>query len=143
MGKIIVVSVYKSEAIAHLRNRKIKVEDFVLVLKASDMDGLQGTAKEVVLLSAPIGVSNDIKVLESFLLEEVPEKKPESVVNFTDPFEKKVEKVKIVESESVEKTKKEIKTEAKAEVESVFDKPSKQSSSLKKTESKAKSTKKK
>ena len=52
MGKIVVVSKYKSEIVAHLKENKVKAEDAIMVCMPQDLEGVK-EADEVVVLSKP------------------------------------------------------------------------------------------
>ena len=69
MGKVVVVSVYKSEAIKYLVQHGISHEDAIVACSNAEVEMAKGKAGRVVLLSAPMGVPSNYEYLKEILLE--------------------------------------------------------------------------
>ena len=69
MGKIVVISVYKSEALEYLRTNDILKEDALIACSNAEVKASEGKASKIILLSAPMGVPVNMPYLESLLLE--------------------------------------------------------------------------
>lgn len=71
-----IVSVYKSDAVAYMKEMGLKREDVYLICSNAEIEPNKERFDEVILLSAPMGVPNNQEYLNGVLLKKAPPPPP-------------------------------------------------------------------